>query len=94
MGPPTKTLSREVKRANARAGVPHLFLVMSCDRPAAPALRLSLEHVDEVLLGRAERRGTSREDRSGVPRLCVGVDDAWMSASHALLRRVLGSWMI
>jgi DNA-binding NtrC family response regulator len=95
MGPPTRTLSREVKRATAaRAGEPHLFLVLNCDRPAAPALRLSLEHADEVLLGRAGRRGISREDRSGVPRLSLGVDDAWMSASHALLRRVLGSWTI
>jgi sigma-54 dependent transcriptional regulator, acetoin dehydrogenase operon transcriptional activator AcoR len=94
MGPSTKTLSREVKRGSAERGVPHLFLVLSCDRPGAPAMRCSLEHVDEVMLGRADRRGASRGDGSGVPRLTVGVDDAWMSASHALLRRVLGSWTI
>jgi transcriptional regulator with GAF, ATPase, and Fis domain len=67
---------------------------MSCDRPGAPALRCSLERVDEVLVGRAERRQLTREDRSGVPRLSIAVDDAWMSASHALLRRVLASWTI
>src|SRR3989454_2079321 len=94
MGPSTKTLSREVKRGSAERGVPHLFLVLSCDRPGAPAMRCSLERVDEVMLGRADRRGASRGDGSGVPRLTVGVDDAWMSASHALLRRVLGSWTI
>src|SRR2546421_4461832 len=94
MGPSTKTLSREVKRGSAERGVPHLFLVLSCDRPGAPAMRCSLEHVEEVMLGRAARRGASREVGSGVPRLTVGVDDAWMSASHALLRRVLGSWTI
>jgi len=91
----TKTLSREIRRGPAgRAEAPHLFLVMSCDRPGAPGLRCSLEHVDEVLVGRAERRHVTREDRSGVPRLSLGVDDAWMSASHALLRRVLASWTI
>jgi DNA-binding NtrC family response regulator len=94
MGPSTKTLSREVKRGSAERGTPHLFLVLSCDSLGAPAMRCSLEHVDEVMLGRADRRGASRGDGSGVPRLTVGVDDAWMSASHALLRRVLGSWTI
>ena len=95
MGQSTRTLSREVRRGPAAlAGVPHLFLVLSCDRPSAPAMRCSLEHVDEVMLGRAGRRQASRADGSGVPRLSVGVDDAWMSASHALLRRVLGSWTL
>src|SRR6267378_1495778 len=95
MGQSTRTLSREVRRGTAaRAGVPHLFMVLSCDRPSAPAMRCSLEHVDEVMLGRADRRQASRVDGSGVPRLTIGVDDAWMSGSHALLRRVLGSWTI
>jgi len=95
MDPSTRTLSREFRRGAAGgSGAPHLFLVLTCDQLSAPALRCSLEHVDEVMLGRAERRGASRGDGSGVPRLTVGVDDAWMSASHALLRRVLGSWTI
>jgi len=84
-----------MKRGSAeRAGTPHVFLVLSCDRPGAAAMRCSLEHVDEVMLGRADSPGISRGDGSGVPRLTIGVDDAWMSASHALLRRVLGSWTI
>src|SRR3982751_4064970 len=95
MGQSTRTLSREVRRGPAgRAEAPHLFLVMSCDRPAAAAVRCSLDNVDEILLGRADRRQVTREDRSGVPRLSIGVDEAWMSASHALLRRVLASWTI
>ena len=77
MGPSNKTLSHEMKRASAeRAGTPHLFLVLSCDRPGAAAMRCSLEHVDEVMLGRADSRGTSRGDGSGVPRLTVGVGPA------------------
>ena len=57
-------------------------------------MRCSLEHVDEVALGRADARRASRQDQSGVRRLSVGVDDAWMSGAHALLRRVLGSWTV
>ena len=95
MGPATKTLSHEVRHgSSARAGAPHLFLVLSCDRPGASALRCSLEHVDEVALGRADGRRASRQDQAGVRRLSVGVDDAWMSGAHALLRRVLGSWTV
>jgi sigma-54 dependent transcriptional regulator, acetoin dehydrogenase operon transcriptional activator AcoR len=94
MGQATKTLSREVRRSAGRSGAPHLFLVLHCDRPSAPALRCSLERVDEVMIGRADSGRVSREDRSGVPRLAIGVDDAWMSGSHALLRRVLGSWTV
>jgi DNA-binding NtrC family response regulator len=95
MSQSTRTLSREGRRrSGAHAEAPHLVLVLNCDRPDGPALRCSLDRVDEVLLGRADRRQVSREDRSGVPRLSIGVDDAWMSGSHALLRRVLDSWTI
>ena len=95
MGNTTKTISKESRRGSA-AGVesPHLFLVLNCDRPSAAAMRCSLQRFDEVMLGRADHRTVSQQDGSGVPRLTLGVDDPWMSGSHALLRRVLGSWTI
>jgi sigma-54 dependent transcriptional regulator, acetoin dehydrogenase operon transcriptional activator AcoR len=95
MGNATKTISKEGRRGSGAAvESPHLFLVLNCDRPSAPAVRCSLQRFDEVMLGRADRRGVSQHDASGVPRLTLGIDDPWMSGSHALLRRVLGSWTI
>src|SRR5438094_873810 len=53
MGQSTRTLSREIKRPSpGRGGVPHLFLVLNCSHTASTAARISLEHLDEVLLGR------------------------------------------
>ncbi len=94
MASPGATLSR-------RAGgvpvpmrvVPHLFLVFQSDQPLAPSVRLSLEGVETVELGRSAQFVAGR-DGPGGGRLVIGLSDAWVSTSHAVLRYSSPSWTI
>src|SRR5229473_294762 len=94
MASPGATLSR-------RAGgvpvpmrvVPHLFLVFQSDQPLAPSVRLSLEGVETVELGRSAQFVAERDGRGG-GRLVIGLPDGWVSTSHAVLRYSSPSWTI
>jgi transcriptional regulator with PAS, ATPase and Fis domain len=65
-----------------------LHLVMEAARPLAGGARQSLDGVDEVVLGRGDRRGAARRTVDGRTVLRVEVPDRKMSVSHA--RLVLG----
>jgi len=67
---------------------PHLFLVLQADRPLAGGVRLALDGVDEVRLGRTLERSFRREGRT----LTVGLSDGRVSSSHARLRRAASEW--
>jgi transcriptional regulator with AAA-type ATPase domain len=94
MCPSNTTLSREDRQQAARAGSAFIFLAFRCDRPATPAVRCCLDRLDEVVLGRAEHLSARSEKLATGVRFALEVDDVWMSAAHAVLRRVLDSWSI
>jgi transcriptional regulator with PAS, ATPase and Fis domain len=62
--------------------VPHLFLVLECDRPTAGGVRYCLEGTTSVEIGRANERGAGESgDEPGALR--IGVPGRSMSATHA-----------
>jgi DNA-binding NtrC family response regulator len=85
------TLSREAPlRAGELASGPVLIVVLACDRPASGSSRHALGELDEVVLGRATVRRTSRRAR----RLELGLPDPRMSSVHARLVRDLTRWVV
>ncbi len=68
---------------------PHLFVVLEGERPTAGSLRCALRDVDEVAIGRADRRAV---ERPGGRRLALGIPDRKMSARHGRLIRGSGGW--
>jgi DNA-binding NtrC family response regulator len=69
---------------------PRLVVAFECGRPLAPALRLSLTDVDEVVIGRGPGRRWSRAGRQ----LVVTVGDAEMSRMHVRLVRRHDGWRL
>jgi transcriptional regulator with AAA-type ATPase domain len=62
---------------------PYLIVVLECDRPLAGSSRHSLRGIDEIVLGRGDDRRAVREGN----RLRIELPSAWMSATHARIRR-------
>lgn len=93
--PLASTLSHVVRgdRSQRVSVQPYLFLVLQPDRPLDLSARYSLQDVDELAFGRASEGRAVRFDRQG-GRFTMAVPDPWMSSSHAVLRRVLGDWII
>jgi len=91
---PSATLSRQVRTSQAAGVSPYLFSVFQCDRPLAPSGRLCLGDVESVEIGRSLEASALRVDQLSGGRLALRLPDSWMSSSHAVLRRVLGSWVI
>ncbi|GAC1341343.1 MAG: hypothetical protein NVSMB23_12730 [Myxococcales bacterium] len=94
MDPSKTTLTREDRRRSARSGSAFLFLAFRCDRPDAPAARCCLDRFGEVVLSRGEASTGRSETLPEGARLTLEIDDGWMSAGHAVLRRVLHAWSI
>jgi len=67
-----------------------LYLALECARPGAGAIRVSLEQVREVQLGRRP----AREVLTTGPSMVVGVPDARMSTDHARLTLEFGAWIL
>src|SRR5215472_9779492 len=88
------TLSRHVKPSPASGASPYLFLVFQCDLPHTLGARLCLDEVESVEIGRSPDASAPRIDQLGEGRLALRLPDSWVSSSHALLHRVLGSWVI
>ena len=70
--------------------VPRLVAAFECRRPLVPGLRLSLEAVDEVLIGRGAERVWSRGNRQ----LLLSVPDLEMSRLHVRLSRQAEGWTL
>ncbi len=79
-------------RADAPAAAPYLFVVLEGQRPLAGGLAACLAEIDEVVIGRGERRGAEVEAIDGRRILRVRVPDRRMSSTHARLRRGLTGW--
>lgn len=88
------TLSRHVKPSSPSGASPYLFFVFQCDRPHSLGARLCLDEVESVEIGRSSDPSVARVDELGEGQLALRVPDSWMSSSHAVLHRVLGSWVI
>lgn len=90
----TRTQERAPSKAQ-KGTASHLFLVLVCDRPADPSLRISLQGLDEVVLkreaGHVVRPAAAHIDDR---RLTLTVCDRWMSGTHATLRKVHGCWVL
>src|SRR5262249_32206765 len=88
------TVSRRAGGAPVpRRVVPHLFLVLDSERPLTPSVRLALEGVDSIELGRAGQFVAGR-DGPGGRRLVIGLPDTWVSTSHAVVRYGSPSWIL
>jgi len=70
--------------------LPRLVAAFECQRPLVAGLRLSLEDVDEVLIGRGLDRRWSRGNRQ----LLVSVPDLEMSRLHVRLSRQDSGWTL
>src|SRR5260370_41958650 len=73
--------------------LPHLFLIFESDQPLSPSVRMSLQGVDTVQMGRTGQFVAKREGPAG-RRLAIGLPDSWVSTAHAVLRYVAPSWFI
>ncbi len=94
MASPGATLSRRAEGAPVpRRLLPHLFLECESDHPLSPSVRFSLEGVDSVEIGRTGELVVGRDGPSG-QRLIIGLPDAWVSTSHAILRSTPTGWVI
>lgn len=72
----------------------YLFRVLDADHPCGPSGRLCLDAIDEVVLGRAESRSSTRLDEAGRRLLKLGIADRWMSSQHARLSKVMRTWVL
>jgi pSer/pThr/pTyr-binding forkhead associated (FHA) protein len=90
---PLETLSEVDPAIEREAGPPqpHLFRVFECNHPLAPSARHCLGDVDEVVVGRGERRC---ERGARARQLNLHVPDPWASSAHAHLVRRDGGWLI
>ena len=89
------TVTRTKKpRRDAEPGEPYLFIVFRCDRPLEGGARFSLAGAEIVSVGRTARVCCERGREQGASTLRIGVPDPGMSAAHARLQRVLGSWVL
>ena len=86
----TITRRHEPSTDEAAVEVPRLVAAFECRRPRVAGLRLSLDDVDEVAIGRGVDRQWSRADR----KLLLTVPDAEMSRLHARLSRRPDGWML
>src|SRR5215471_19340617 len=88
------TLTRQAKPSPASGVSPYLFLVFQCDVPHTSSARLCLDEVESVEVGRSPDGSAARVDRVGESRLALRLPDSWISSSHAVIHRVMGSWVI
>jgi DNA-binding NtrC family response regulator len=72
--------------------LPHLFLVMECDRPTAGGARYCLSGITEVEIGRGGERSGKLDQQSG--KLRIDVPGRSMSGRHATISRGEHGWSL
>ena len=80
---------REERTAEA-----HLFLVLQCDRPLRPSARYCLRDVHELVIGRGSEREGVRVTPAVGGKTLLAVPDAWVSTTHAVIRKSEDHWII
>ncbi|WP_224249339.1 sigma 54-interacting transcriptional regulator [Hyalangium gracile] len=96
MSPDDETLSNRDEESWAPAARPRQFLLvaLACEHPLEyPSLHW-LDTLDELVLGRGEPRGWSRQEQAGRRRLHLRLPDRWMSKEHARFVRAGAQWML
>jgi DNA-binding NtrC family response regulator len=73
---------------------PQLFVVLECDRPSAGGARYSLAGVNEVRIGRGEKRGAVRVTDHGYTTLHLRLPGRSLSSAHARIVRCDGRWVV
>jgi transcriptional regulator with PAS, ATPase and Fis domain len=71
-----------------------LFVVLDCDQPLQASSRHDLETLDEVLIGRGERREYDRSVRGVRRTLSLRLADRRVSQEHARLVRRIDDWIL
>jgi sigma-54 dependent transcriptional regulator, acetoin dehydrogenase operon transcriptional activator AcoR len=89
-----RTITRTDGHRSRQKRSSYLFLVLRCDRPLEPGARLCLDGFDAVELGRGDELRVDTASEGGAKVLRIGIPDPRVSASHARLEKVLGSWML
>jgi len=84
----TDTIRSEEAGAEARFSGWMLALSLDCEDLTAAPLRLPLQRLSEVEIGRGERRAVDRAGR----RLRIDLPDRWTSQIHARLARAGDDW--
>jgi transcriptional regulator of acetoin/glycerol metabolism len=74
--------------------VPHLFLVMQAGAAREAPLRVRLDEIDEVQVGRAGGRSVEVRSNGVRTQLHIGVADRSMSSAHATLTRAGDGWQV
>lgn len=92
----TSTLSHHARRVTTLRGAaqPQLYLLLNCDHPLAFSARYSLDQLSEVAFGRAPEGSGPTLTEIDVGRFRLSVPDAWMSSTHASLRRMGDEWVL
>jgi sigma-54 dependent transcriptional regulator, acetoin dehydrogenase operon transcriptional activator AcoR len=74
--------------------VPHLVVLLECDRPLAGGARYSLEGVDRVTIGRGSAQRVALRNQGSVVTLDLRLPGRSLSANHARLVQVGSAWAI
>jgi DNA-binding NtrC family response regulator len=82
------------QRRDSVAVKSYLFVVLEGDHPLDGGARFALDDIDEILIGRGERRAASVEARDGVRRLTLHLKSPSLSRLQARLRRELAAWVV
>ncbi|MFO0585580.1 MAG: sigma 54-interacting transcriptional regulator [Anaeromyxobacter sp.] len=86
----TESLSVDAAAVPGLAPTPHLVLALQADRPLAGGVRLALDGLEEVRLGRSPERTLRQDGRA----LEVGLPDTRVSSAHARVTRGARGWLV
>jgi DNA-binding NtrC family response regulator len=90
-----RTITRKVgQHSPPSAWLPHLFLMLRCDRPLDLGARFCLPDADVVTIGRGDSLSMERREEDGVAVTRIGIPDPRMSSTHTRLQSVVGSWVV
>src|SRR5260370_20633618 len=93
---PATTASRRASTGprEDRAAEAHLFVVLQCDRPLRPSAGYCLRDVHELVIGRGSEREGVRVSPAPGGKTLLAVPDAWVSTTHAVIRKSGDHWII
>ena len=92
---PGETIPEERTQPADRTPVhPHVALELECDRPLGGGLRLNLDGVDELSIGRGGDRTVVRTEKHGRSMIALRVPAPAMSALHARIVRDDKGWIL
>jgi len=95
MSPSTIThVDKERARRGKATTTAALYMALDCEHLHASSSRHALTAVDEVVIGRTDRRTVNRTIERGARRLALGIPNRWLSSTHLALTRVLGRWLL